>query len=680
MPKPRLKTIKGTAPDNGTLKFYVIGGQGPHIGANCFVVEYTPQNGAPVRVAFDIGSIGVNQHATAEAYRYVEDPATKAALVGPGITNVMPDPRLFWPIAATEATGLLHRPPPLQLDALLLSHRHVDHKGGLEAALSHPQIDVNGICVTATAATNADIRRTASNRGIDLDAKGTKLINFQLPDQKAKDFDNPSSFPEAVTITAQDGGASLEILPHLVTHSCSGTVSFGIKAPNGAAIYIMADSKIDPSAPFSARDASARVKAWMGDRIFSAMTVESTNSQAEGKPVVEADVEATLRRLKKEHPDRRFIYCFMSRNDNRLATILKLADKWGSQIYVSGQAIKDNLKVLEEAKMLEEIGLPPLSDRLRKSMHFSWTDKLQELYKKDPGQIIVLATGTQAEAVANLMRAAKGEIDPDESLKADGLAQKGKKKKTQTGKLKLDRKKDVVVNLSTTIPGNEAAVMEMYRILDNRNILTYRCIHSYKGKTASTLESQELKKDASGKPINIHNEPKLHSGGHHWAATARQVLQTFKDCGLIDPRQTQIIATHGNGPQRHGTDQNTQQVGFSFVRDVGNGSVFNIAPALKTFRGTMAKLVTRIATISVGGLGFTTNTYNGAPEQWNQVVTDIGGRPLNRTELITDPLSWGASSGNNHVIMYDVQTGKGIGMPLTPKMAAALRQARRAAA
>lgn len=194
------------------------------------------------------------------------------------------------------------------------------------------------------------------------------------------------------------------------------------------------------------------------------MLADSTNASHAGIGPGEAEVIEPLKKAILECRGRTIISTFAS-NLWRLQIVIKLAKELGKKVYVSGTGIETCLKIGEE------LG------------RFKWPDGVKatsdQLKKIDDKNLIILATGCQAENRASLYKMANGEHRDIKIMPGDSI-----------------------IISSRTIPGNEKDVASLVSDLRRRgaNVLTPRSHpgihvsgHAYAGEIRLLLEAAKPK-------------------------------------------------------------------------------------------------------------------------------------------------------------------------------------------
>lgn len=153
------------------------------------------------------------------------------------------------------------------------------------------------------------------------------------------------------------------------------------------------------------------------------LMLDSTGAESPGYALSERVVEQELERIFKQAEGRILVGTFASLID-RLYEVIKIAEKLGRKVAISGFSMKNNLQIAERLgyiKFNKNVLIP-----------------LEEIGKHKDNKIMILCTGAQGEANASLMRIANGEH-----------------KQVQI------KKGDSVVLSSSVVPGNERSVQNL---------------------------------------------------------------------------------------------------------------------------------------------------------------------------------------------------------------------------
>jgi len=202
-----------------------------------------------------------------------------------------------------------------------------------------------------------------------------------------------------------------------VEHNIPDTTGVILKTPVGNMVHF-ADFKIgyDKNGKPERLDEFKKV----GEQNILGLLLDSTNAEEEGYSLSERVVEKNLEELFKKAEGRIILAIFASLL-TRISEIIKIAEKLGRKIAVSGRSMKDNIQISQNLGYI----------KVKKGTIIP----LEDISKYKDEKIMILSTGAQGEPNASLMRIANGEH-----------------------RLIQIKKGDTVIFSASTIPGNERQV------------------------------------------------------------------------------------------------------------------------------------------------------------------------------------------------------------------------------
>ena len=251
-----------------------------------------------------------------------------------------------------------------RIRGIFLTHGHEDHIGSIPYLLR----DIN-VPIYATRMTAGLVKLKLEEHRL---LNKTKLITCEAGE------------------VVKAGKFSVEFIH--ANHSIADAVCFAIKCGVGTVVHT-GDFKIDPT-PIQGGMMDLGRLGQLGKEGVLALLADSTNVENPGRSLPERQVRDDLDAIFSEVKGRIIIALFSS-HIRRIRTVLELAEKYGRSVLVSGRSLSTNIEkavelgLLDQPKHLynEAAGFPEL----------------------DPGQTVVLATGTQGEALSALARIARGE-------------------------------------------------------------------------------------------------------------------------------------------------------------------------------------------------------------------------------------------------------------------------------
>jgi ribonuclease J len=281
------------------------------------------------------------------------------------------------------------------LRGIVLTHGHQDHIGGLPYLLER---------------VNAPIYGTALTIG---------MVERQLDEAHVR---------ERATLEVIDDTQTLHlgpfrVSPFAVAHSIPAAVGLVIDTPVGAIVHT-GDYKMDETPAGGRTTDLDRLRELTPNGVL-ALLGDSTNADRPGRTPTEQLVADTLDKLFAEANGRIIIATFSSVLA-RLQEIMRLADKYGRKVALTGRSLQQNVEL---ARNLGYLKVP-------KNLLVDIKDKVAD------DQLVILSTGSQGEPRSALNRMAKGEH-----------------------RQILVHENDTIIVSGGTIPGNEEDVGRMLNLL-----------------------------------------------------------------------------------------------------------------------------------------------------------------------------------------------------------------------
>ena len=245
--------------------------------------------------------------------------------------------------------------------AIILTHGHEDHIGGLPWILNELKVPVY-----ATEFTLAYVEG--------------KLEEHELLDET-----------ELIEITPKEKFAigPFTIEPIRVTHSLVDCVALAVETPVGVVIHT-GDFKIDLS-PLDDKPFDLHTFAEYGKRGVLALLQDSTNVERSGYTPSESAVRPRLDELFSQTKKKLFFSCFSS-SIYRIRIAMELARAHGRKVVVVGRSMLDSTEIAQD---LGYIDIPP-----------GLVIQPGQMRDYPPDQLMVLISGTQGEPMSALSRAA----------------------------------------------------------------------------------------------------------------------------------------------------------------------------------------------------------------------------------------------------------------------------------
>ncbi|MFH0845808.1 MAG: ribonuclease J [Patescibacteria group bacterium] len=302
-----------------------------------------------------------------------------------------------------------------KIKGIIITHGHLDHIGGLPYIMER----IGNPPLYGSELTNLIIKK--------------KMAEF--PTLEAIDYHDVSA-GEKITL----GNLKIKFFP--VTHSIPGALGSSIETPQGN-IIITGDLKLEHE---DGKPSQKELDTWesLSKDNNLLLIADSTNVEKPGYSMPERVVYENIEQIIKNAKGRLIIGTFASQFE-RMIKIFEIAEKYGKKIVLEGRSIKTNMEIAK----LSGLYIP------KKGTEISAKD----IENYPPDRVVILATGSQGEEFAVLMRM---------SLK----------KHTHI----LLNERDTVVLSSSVIPGNELSVRKLEDNLYRHNlkVIHYRVadVHS----------------------------------------------------------------------------------------------------------------------------------------------------------------------------------------------------------
>ena len=259
--------------------------------------------------------------------------------------------------------------------AVILTHGHEDHIGGLPYLLKELSVPVYG-----TRLTLGLVECKLKEHGI--------LANSQLHCVKQGD-------------RVKIGNFGVEFIHS--NHSIPDAVMLAITTPMGTVIHT-GDFKIDPT-PISGSMIDLGRLGELGKKGVLALLSDSTNVENPGYTLSESKVGITFDEIFANYKKNRIIVATFASNVHRIQQLINSAKKYGRKLAVSGRSMEN---IIEVASLLGYIKMP-------KGMLIS----IDDIKKYQPHQLVICTTGSQGEPMSALSRMSTSEHKKVEIVKGD---------------------------------------------------------------------------------------------------------------------------------------------------------------------------------------------------------------------------------------------------------------------
>lgn len=289
-----------------------------------------------------------------------------------------------------------------KLMGILITHAHEDHIGALPYLWSRLRAPIYATPFTAEV-----IRMKMKEAGLL-----EQLILHELPLGSAKKF----------------GAFEVQLIN--VAHSIPEPNLLLIKTPVGNIVHT-GDWKFDDD-PVEGSTTNRKTLQNIGKEGVLAIIGDSTNAATPGRSGSEGELSKSLEKIFQRYPNRRVVVTSFASNVARLKSVAKAAKAAGRITALAGRSLWRMNEAARKTGYLKDI--PPfLSER--------------EATMADPGQIVIMATGSQGEPRAAMARMAAGD-HPQLDLAPN----------------------DVVIFSARAIPGNEKDIARVHTNLRGRNV------------------------------------------------------------------------------------------------------------------------------------------------------------------------------------------------------------------
>ncbi len=251
-----------------------------------------------------------------------------------------------------------------KISALVITHGHEDHIGGIPYLLKHVPI-----------------------KKIIAPSFAVKLICKKLNEFKGL------KLPEFIEVTDDDNKFSLgsiDIEFIRVCHSIPDAYSVYFKTPNGT-IFESGDFRFDLGLGRSETNFGQLLD--VRSQNLDVLLCESTNAEIPGFSESETVIFNNLYNIIKEAPGRVFLSTFAS-NINRIQKVVEMALEFNRKICVIGKSMDTNIKISKKMKLVDLID----SDLIKPA----------DIKKYQDNEVLVLLTGSQGEEMAALNVMARG--------------------------------------------------------------------------------------------------------------------------------------------------------------------------------------------------------------------------------------------------------------------------------
>ncbi len=253
-----------------------------------------------------------------------------------------------------------------KIKAIILTHGHEDHIGGLPFVLNEIKAPIYG-----------------------------SRLTIALVENKMREFSKVKY--KAIVVKPKNllkiGDFTIEFIK--VSHSIAGALAVCISTPAGNIVHT-GDFKID-YAPIDGSMTDLARFGELGKRGVNLFMCESTNVGRQGYSMSESNVGKVLEEVAfKNHTQNRLIIATFASNIHRLQQILDLAEKYKRKVAFTGRSM---LNVSEVAMKVGEL-----------SYNKNNIIDIDKISKYADSELLIISTGSQGEPMSALTRMASGEF------------------------------------------------------------------------------------------------------------------------------------------------------------------------------------------------------------------------------------------------------------------------------
>ncbi len=271
----------------------------------------------------------------------------------PGVDLVLPD--------FTYLRDNAHR-----VDAVVLTHGHEDHTGGLAYLLRELEVPIFG----------SEISLGLARNRIDEAGLTGRARYITVADGERRTV----------------GPCEVEFIP--VTHSVPCGFALAFHTPQGVILH-SGDFKIDLQPVDGRRTDLARIGAIAAGEGVALLLSDSTNAEEPGFTASESTVGATMTRVFSANAGRRVVVACFASHIHRVQQVIDAAVASGRKVATLGRSMGKNVDL---AQRLDLLTVPP-----------GVLVEIEDVDRLAPGDVCVISTGSQGEPMSALSLMATGD-------------------------------------------------------------------------------------------------------------------------------------------------------------------------------------------------------------------------------------------------------------------------------
>jgi ribonuclease J len=264
-----------------------------------------------------------------------------------------------------------------RVEAVILTHAHEDHAGGLAFLLRDISVPIYGSALSLALARNRI--------------------------EEAGMLDRTELIPVVDGQRLRIGPVDCQFIP--VTHSVPHGFAVAYFTPEGTIIHT-GDFKLDLT-PVDGRHTDLALMGELARRDggIRLLLSDSTNAERPGFTPSESTVGAAMRSLFRDHPDKRFIIASFASHLHRVEQVAQAAIAHGRKVAFVGRSMMQNVSMARERGFIE---IPAYA-----------VIDIEETSRYAPGDVCIICTGSQGEPMSALSLMAAHEhkyvkVSPDD--------------------------------------------------------------------------------------------------------------------------------------------------------------------------------------------------------------------------------------------------------------------------